>query len=48
MSIILTIFTIIYAVIGFFIHQACLELKKTDDDELWERVDRNSFWEKLS
>lgn len=44
MSIILTIIAIIYAVIGFFIHQECLRLKREDGDELWEGVDKNAWW----
>lgn len=47
MSIILTIIAIIYAVIGFFIHQECLRLKREDDDELWEGLDKNAWWVEL-
>lgn len=47
MSITLTIITIIYAVIGFFVHKECIRLKKEDDDELWEGVDKNDWWVEL-
>lgn len=48
MSITLTIITIIYAVIGFFIHKECLRLKREDDDELWEGVDKNAWWVEMA
>lgn len=44
MSITLTIITIIYAVIGFFIHRGCLRLKREDDDVMWEGIDKNAWW----
>lgn len=44
MSIALTIIAIIYAVIGFFVHQECIRLKREDDDELWEGLDKNAWW----
>lgn len=47
MSITLTIITIIYAVIGFFVHQECIRLKKEDDDVLWNDVDKNAWWVEL-
>ena len=44
MSIMLTIIAIIYTAIGFYIHQKFLQLKKEDDDELWDDVDKNAWW----
>lgn len=47
MSSILTIIAIIYAAIGFYIHQNFLQLKEEDDDELWDDVDKNAWWVEL-